>query len=90
MTAVLYVSAVTEPPEIDPRGTVPPYQQVAAWLREQIETGALRPGQVIPSEKDLMDSTGLARITVRKAVRVLREEGLVVTVPQRGSYVTKR
>lgn len=76
-----------EPPDIDLRGTVPPYRQVAEWLRGRIGSGELRPGQVIPSEKELMDVTGLARVTVRKAVRVLRDEGLVRTVPQRGSYV---
>ncbi len=37
-----------------------------------------------------MDVTGRARITIRKSMRVLREEGLVYTVAQRGSYVAKR
>lgn len=81
---------MTEPPEIDYRGTLPPYQQVAVWLRGQIESGELRAGEVLPSEKELMDVTGLARITVRKSIRALREEGLIETVPQRGSYVTRR
>jgi GntR family transcriptional regulator len=78
---------VNEPPEIEYRGTLPPYQQVAAWLRGRIESGELRPGQVLPSEKELMDLTGLARVTIRKTMRVLREEGLIVTIVQRGSYV---
>jgi DNA-binding GntR family transcriptional regulator len=81
---------VDEPPEIDYRGTLPPYQQVAAWLRDLISSGRLQPGQVLPSEKELMDSTGLARITIRKAMRVLRDEGHIFTIPQRGSYVTRR
>jgi len=81
---------VDEPPEIDYRGPLPPYQQVAAWLRGLIESGELRPGQVLPSEKELMDSTGLARVTIRKTMKMLRDEGLVETVPQRGSYVTRR
>lgn len=81
---------MTEVPEIDYRGELPPYLQVAAWLRGRIESGDLLPGDVLPSEKELTDVTGLARITVRKAVRVLREEGLVYTVAQRGSYVAKR
>ncbi len=87
MNAVLYVAPVTEPPEIDYRGELPPYLQVAAWLRGRIESGEFRPGDVLPSEKELMDSTGLARITIRKTIRALREEGLVRTIPQRGSYV---
>jgi DNA-binding GntR family transcriptional regulator len=63
-----------EVPQIDHQGPVPPYQQIAEWLRQQIIAGELRPGQVIPSEKDLVDLFGVAR-TVR-------------TVPQRGTYVT--
>jgi GntR family transcriptional regulator len=81
---------VTERPEIEHRGQVPPYLQLAAWLRGRIGSGELRPGQVLPSEQELMDATGLARVTVRKAVRVLREEGIVTTVAQRGSYVARR
>jgi len=67
---------------------VPPYQQIADWLRQQIIAGELRPGQVIPSEKDLVDLFGVARTTARRTVALLREEGLVRTVPQRGTYVT--
>jgi GntR family transcriptional regulator len=78
---------VSEPPEIDYRGELPPYFQVAGWLRSRIESGDLRPGDVLPSEKELQDLTGLARITVRKAVKVLRDEGIVRTVAHRGSYV---
>ncbi len=80
---------MTEVPEIVHRGELPPYLQVAARLRGRIESGDLRPGDVLPSEKELTDLTGLARITVRKAVRVLREEGLVYTVAQRGTYVAR-
>jgi GntR family transcriptional regulator len=78
------------PPPIDYRGALPPYQQVAAWLRGLIESGELPPGRVLPSEKELGDTTGLARITIRKTMRMLREEGLIETIPQRGSYVARR
>lgn len=78
-----------EPPEIDYRGDLPPHRQIAGWLRARIESGELAPGAVLPSEKDLMDTFGVARTTVRRAVAALRTEGLVYTVPQRGSYVAK-
>lgn len=75
-------------PEINPRSAVPPYRQIAAWLRSRIEAGEFRPGEdPLPSEKDLVDLFGVARDTARRAVQVLREEGLVETIPQRGSYV---
>ena len=78
-------------PQINPRGAEPPYRQIAAWLRAMIEAGEFRPGEdPLPSEKDLMQLFGVARDTARRAVQALRDEGLVVTVPQRGTYVTDR
>jgi GntR family transcriptional regulator len=75
-------------PQINPRGALPPYRQIAAWLRSRIEAGEFRPGEdPLPSEKDLVNLFGVARDTARRAVEVLREEGLVETVPQRGTYV---
>ncbi len=79
-----------EVPQIDHQAPLPPYQQIADWLRERITAGDLRPGQVIPSEKDLVDMFGVARSTARRSIALLREEGLVHTVPQRGTYVTSR
>lgn len=90
-SAFIYrVPVPAEPPEIDYRGEEPPYRQVAAWLRDRIHSGQLRAGQVLPSEKEIMDLLGVGRSTARKAVEVLRDEGLVYTVPQRGSYVARR
>lgn len=79
-----------EPPQIDYRGDLPPHQQIAGWLRGRIESGELGPGHVLPSEKELMDLFGVARTTIRRTTRVLREEGLITTIPQRGSYVARR
>lgn len=77
-----------EPPRINPRAAQPPYKQIAAWLRGRIEAGEFRPGEdPLPSEKDLVELFEVSRDTARRAVAVLREEGLVVTVPQRGTYV---
>jgi GntR family transcriptional regulator len=77
-----------EVPEINPRAAAPPYRQIAAWLRARIEAGEFRPGEdPLPSEKDLVDLFGVARDTARRAVETLRDEGLVVTIPQRGTYV---
>ncbi|WP_189456935.1 GntR family transcriptional regulator [Streptomyces abikoensis] len=44
----------------------------------------------MPSEATLVQRFGVARETVRNAVRFLREEGYVFTVPQRGTYVRDR
>jgi DNA-binding GntR family transcriptional regulator len=65
----------------------------ASWsrIRARIEAGEFRPGEdPLPSEKDIVQLFGVARDTARRAVQVLRDEGLVVTVPQRGTYVVER
>jgi DNA-binding GntR family transcriptional regulator len=78
-------------PEINRRAAEPPHRQIAAWLRARIEAGEFRPGEdPLPSEKDLVDLFGVARDTARRAVQVLRDEGLVETVPHRGTYVIRR
>jgi GntR family transcriptional regulator len=75
---------------IDPLGPLPPYRQIAAILRRRIESGQYQPDTRIPTESELVDAFEVARTTARRAIAVLREEGLIYTVPQRGSYVTRR
>jgi GntR family transcriptional regulator len=75
--------------EIDHEAAEPVYRQLAAILRARIEDGEFAPGRPIPSETTLMQQYGLARETCRKAVRVLRDEGLVIIVQGRGAFVTK-
>ncbi|MYS83598.1 winged helix-turn-helix domain-containing protein [Embleya scabrispora] len=68
----------------------PPYRQIAADLVRDIESGALPVGKRVPSESTLIETYGVARETARRAVRYLREQGYVRTVPQRGTYVVSR
>jgi GntR family transcriptional regulator len=79
-----------DPVTVDHEGRTPVYLQLAQILREAIERGDYPPGRKIPSESQLMGEHGLARETVRKAVRVLVAEGLVDVVPGRGAYVAER
>lgn len=78
------------PGEIDRWGEAPLYMQLAAILRAQIHDGTLRPGDLLPSESVLTQTYGVARNTVRAAIKVLRDEGLVETRPQRGTRVRPR
>jgi GntR family transcriptional regulator len=73
--------------EIDLRSREPSYLQLAAILRARIESGEIAHGEALPSITFLVQETGLAVGTVRRAIKVLADEGLVVTVPGRGSYV---
>jgi DNA-binding FadR family transcriptional regulator len=50
---------------------------VAEAIRARIATGALRPGDMLPSERSLLDEFGVARPTMREALRILESDGLV-------------
>jgi GntR family transcriptional regulator len=74
---------------IDPIAPVPPYRQIAQIIRRRIGAGEYRPDMRIPTESEIVEEFEVARSTARRAVAVLREEGLVYTVPNRGSYVAR-
>ena len=71
---------------IDRDGPVPVWRQVAAILRARIASGQIPAGRVLPSEKQIEQELEISRGTARKAIALLRDEGLVVTVPGRGTY----
>jgi DNA-binding GntR family transcriptional regulator len=73
--------------EIDPDALRAPYEQLADILRARIESGEIPPGHRIPSYTALEAESGLARGTVRKALQVLKDAGLIATAPGRGLYV---
>lgn len=72
---------------VDHDAETPLWQQLAAILRGQIQSGTLPPGRVMPSETTLMQEHQLARGTVRKAIDALVDEGLVNRVQGRGTFV---
>lgn len=71
----------------DPR---PPYQQVASALRAAIKTRKFQPGEKLPSHSELSDHYKVARMTVQQALRVLRDEGLIVSRQGSGVFVRER
>jgi GntR family transcriptional regulator len=72
---------------VDHDAATPLWRQLADELRSEIRAGKLEPGRVMASETTLMQMHGLARGTVRKAIDALEEEGLVVRVQGRGTFV---
>lgn len=72
---------------VDHGSPVAPYRQIAAVLRDRIERGEYRPGQRLPSIKDLTDEYGVAALTARKALNLLVTEGLAMLSPGMGFYV---
>ncbi|MET7487156.1 GntR family transcriptional regulator [Streptomyces sp. NPDC005538] len=73
--------------EIVHGGPVPVYVQIAGVLRARIKRGDWQPMRPLPGEQRLADEFGVARMTARKAVRVLADEGTLFVVPQRGAFV---
>lgn len=72
---------------IDHDGPALVWQQVADDLRADIKAGRLPRGARLPSYEDIADAYGVAGMTVRRAIRELRAEGIVVVVVGRGTYV---
>ncbi|TDC01861.1 GntR family transcriptional regulator [Micromonospora fluostatini] len=63
------------------------YRELAGLLRDRIASGELRPGQRLPSETTLAQTHGVARMTAREALRMLRAEGLAAAVRGYGIVV---
>jgi GntR family transcriptional regulator len=69
---------------------MPKYRDIADELREQIERGDLPPGSKLPFTEDLMARFSASKSTVRAAVDVLAQEGLVVARRRYGTVVRDR
>lgn len=74
--------------EVDKNSIIPLYYQLADVLREKISTRVLKPGASIPSENELIKQYEISRGTVRQALQLLIQEGLLERFPGRGSFVT--
>lgn len=68
---------------------VPAFSQLAEDLREQIESGQLKPRDMISSEAQLGIMYGISRMTVRRGLAILVEAGLLETVHGKGNFVTE-
>lgn len=88
------VATPASPPGTAPAGTGPPaepsstrlplYRRIAADLSERIQAGWWPPRSPLPAERHLVREYGCARLTIRRAILLLREQGWVYTV----SYLT--
>ena len=75
---------------VDRLADAPPFRQIADQLRRAIQRGDLEPGGRVPSEAELIEHYGVARMTVRQAVAELKAEGLVIAEHGRGVFVRSR
>lgn len=77
-------------PAIERNSAVAIYEQIAEQLREQINAGEYKPGQRLPTEPELMQSCGVSRSTVRAALDVLEQQGLLTRRAGKGTFVAHR
>jgi AcrR family transcriptional regulator len=67
--------------------TEPPYRRIVAEIRERITTGELRPGERVPSARQITQEFGVAIATATKVLATLRQDGLVRPVAGVGTVV---
>jgi GntR family transcriptional regulator len=75
---------------LDPTGPLPLYQQLQRAIREAIQTQVLAPDDALPAERQIASELAVSRITVRKAIDGLVEEGLLVRRQGSGNFVCSR
>jgi GntR family transcriptional regulator len=75
---------------IDRGGQTPAYQQVSQLVMKDIESRGVRPGTRLPSERVLCERIGVSRVTLRRGLKALADQGLLETTAGRGWYVPAR
>jgi GntR family transcriptional regulator len=75
---------------LDPHASQPLYQQLQRAIREAIEAHRLSPDDALPAERQIASELAVSRITVRKAIDGLVEEGLLVRKQGSGNFVASR
>ena len=76
--------------QLDTNNAVPLYEQLRVALRERLDSGVLDPGERLPSEAELCRKYGVSRITVRRAVDELVEEGILERRQGKGTFVAPK
>jgi GntR family transcriptional regulator len=66
---------------------VPLYYQLQQLIKKSIETGELKPGDVLPTEMELMQKHKISRATVRQAILQLVNEGYLTRIKSKGTFV---
>ncbi len=72
------------------RDNGPRYVQLRRRLQEGVDTGVLPPGSSLPSERELVEITDLSRVTIRKAIQELVQEGVIEQRQGSGSFIRQR
>lgn len=80
---------IASPEQVRPGDGVPSLVDIVQdYLRERITSGVLAPGDRL-KERDLAEETGISRVPIREAMRILASEGFVTLNPRRGAVVAR-
>src|SRR5437667_3285359 len=74
---------------LDRQSVVPLYYQIQQGLSEQIRSGELKPGALMPSEQEIAARLGVSRMTARQALKSLCSRGLAFSQRGRGTFVSR-
>ncbi|GGL79677.1 GntR family transcriptional regulator [Deinococcus aerolatus] len=88
---MFFVMSVSTPPwaiVLDSASSLPVYMQVAQGLEQRIHSGDLRRGSALPAERELAASLRVSRVTVRQALALLAQQGLLTRKHGSGTFVT--
>ncbi|MFA9556599.1 GntR family transcriptional regulator [Evansella sp. AB-rgal1] len=75
---------------INKNSPIPIYYQLEELIRNNIENGIFREGDLVPSERTLSEEYGISRMTIRQALTNLVKEGLLVREKGKGTFVAKK
>ncbi|MFC0469850.1 phosphonate metabolism transcriptional regulator PhnF [Halalkalibacter kiskunsagensis] len=75
---------------LDKNSPLPIYYQLEAEIREQIMSGQLQPGDMLPSEREYSEKYSISRMTIRQAIMNLASEGLITRQKGRGTFVAEK
>lgn len=73
---------------VDKESRIPIYLQLKELIKERILQGEYRPGQLIPSERELCMQYGISRMTARQAIGELQNEGYLYKLQGKGTFVS--
>lgn len=73
---------------VNPKSKQPIYEQLIEQLRKQLVLGVAQAGQALPSVRQLATELGINPNTIQKAYRRMEAEGMIVSVPGKGSFIS--
>ncbi|WP_138419535.1 GntR family transcriptional regulator [Aquibacillus sediminis] len=75
---------------LDKNSPLPIYYQLEQSIRTMIENGQLKPGELLPSEREYAEKYDISRMTVRQAINNLASEGLLVRQKGKGTFIAEQ